>query len=142
MKTYQPKGKEIVRKWHLFDADGQVLGRLSTQIATILMGKHKPGYAPHMDSGDYVVVLNCEKVFLSGKKPAQKVYYRHSGYLGSLKKISFQKLIKEQPDRVIINAVDGMLPDNRLKDKRLARLKVVKGDKNPYADKFDKIKDK
>ncbi len=136
MKTYQPKGKEIKEAWHLIDAKGEVLGRLSSRIATLLIGKNKPTYAPHLDSGDFVVVINAEKVSLTGRKPSQKVYRSHSGFPGGFKEVSFQKMIKEYPKRVVEHAVAGMLPDNRLKDIRLARLKVVVGDKNPYEEKF------
>jgi large subunit ribosomal protein L13 len=136
MKTYQPTSKEVTRQWHLIDAKGEVLGRLSTQIAKLLMGKHKANYSAHMDSGDYVVVVNCEKIVVTGKKAEQKVYRSHSGYPGGLKEVSYRKMSEEFPDRVIIHAVSGMLPGNRLKDDRLKRLKVIKGDKNPYEDKI------
>jgi len=138
MKTFQPKEKEIKRSWHLIDAKDGVLGRIATQIAMYLMGKNKPTYSPHLDSGDYVVVLNAEKVVLTGKKPLQKVYRHHSGYPGGLKEISLAKMKKEHPERILEHAVSGMLPDNRLKKDRMARLKVLVGERNPYADKFNK----
>lgn len=138
MKTFQPKEKEIKRSWHLIDAKDGVLGRIATQIAMYLMGKHKPTYSPHLDSGDYVVVINAEKVVLTGKKPLQKVYRHHSGYPGGLKEISLAKMKKEHPERILEHAVSGMLPDNRLKKDRMARLKVLVGERNPYADKFNK----
>ena len=137
MKTYQPKEKEIKRNWHLINADGAILGRISTQIAIILTGKNKPSYATHMDMGDYVVVVNAEKVKLTGKKPQQKVYRSHSGYPGGFKEVSFAKMKKEHPERIIEHAVAGMLPDNRLKKARIVRLKVVVGPDNPYKDKFN-----
>jgi large subunit ribosomal protein L13 len=140
MKTFQPKVKEIQREWHLIDAKGKVLGRLATEIATFLMGKHKPTYSAHLDSGDYVVVLNSEKIELTGKKASQKVYRSHSGYPGGFKEIKFKKMMEEYPERIIENAVKGMLPDNRLKKGRLLRLKVVIGDKNPYEKKFKESK--
>jgi len=140
MITYQPKAKEIVRGWHLVDAKGRVLGRLATQIAGFLIGKGKPNFSRHMDSGDYVVVLNAEKVILTGKKEEQKVYYSHSGYPAGLKHITSGKLRQEHPERLIEKAVKGMLPDNRLKDKRLSRFKVVIGEKNPYQEKFTHAK--
>jgi large subunit ribosomal protein L13 len=140
MITYQPKAKEIVRGWHLVDAKGRVLGRLATQIAGFLIGKGKPNFSRHMDSGDYVVVLNAEKVILTGKKEEQKVYYSHSGYPAGLKHITAGKLRQEHPERLIEKAVKGMLPDNRLKDKRLSRFKVVIGEKNPYQEKFTHAK--
>ena len=136
MKTYQPTQKEVKRNWHLIDAKDEVLGRLSSKIAMLLIGKHKANYSAHMDSGDYVVVVNCEKVVVTGRKAYQKVYRSHSGYPGGFKEVSFKKMSAEFPDRIIIHAVSGMLPDNRLKNERLKRLKVVKGGENPYADKI------
>lgn len=137
MKTYQPKEKEIKRGWHLIDADGVILGRLATEVARMLMGKHKPSFSRHMDMGDYVVVVNAEKVKLSGKKPKQKVYRSHSGYPGGFKEVTFAQMKKEHPERIVGHAVAGMLPDNRLKRDRMARLKVVVGGENPYKDKFN-----
>lgn len=136
MKTYQPTQKEIKRQWHLFDAKDKVLGRLASEVAKILQGKHKASYSAHMDSGDLVVVINAEKVKLTGKKSQQKVYRSHSGYPGGFKEVPFAKMIAEHPDRVISHAVSGMLPDNRLKAERLKRLKVVAGEKNPYENNF------
>ena len=136
MKTYQPTNKEIKRQWHLVDADGQVLGRMASQIARLLMGKHKASYSAHMDSGDFVVVLNAEKVKLTGKKPQQKVYRSHSGYPGGFKEISFERMLKEHPERIVEHAVSGMLPTNRIKKARMARFNVIVGDKNPYEAKF------
>jgi large subunit ribosomal protein L13 len=136
IKTYQPSSKEIKREWHLLDAKGQILGRLSTQIANFLIGKHKVGYSRHIDSGDFVVVINAEKIELTGKKKQQKVYRSHSGYPGGYKEVTFSKMIDEHPDRVIRFAVSGMLPDNRLKDRRLSRLKIVIGDKSPFKNKI------
>ncbi len=136
MKTYQPKEKEIKRSWHLIDADGAILGRLATEVARLLMGKHKPSFSRHLDMGDYVVVVNAEKVKLSGKKPKQKVYRSHSGYPGGFKEVTFAQMKKEHPERIVGHAVAGMLPDNRLKKDRMARLKVVVGGENPYKDKF------
>lgn len=129
MKTYQPKQKEIKRKSHTFDAKDQVLGRLSTKIAKVLMGKDKITYAPHADSGDYVVVINAAGVKLTGKKTDQKVYYSHSGFPGGFKETSFEKLQKEHPERIIELAVRRMLPDNRLRDRRMNRLKVYAKEK-------------
>jgi len=136
MRTYQPKISQVKRNWHLVDVKEAVLGRASTKIAALLMGKHKPIYSNHLDVGDYVVVINASKVKLTGKKAKQKVYRSHSGYLGNLKEVSFEKLIKEQPEKVIRDAVAGMLPDNRLKKKRLARLKIFRDTVHPYQDKF------
>jgi large subunit ribosomal protein L13 len=136
MKTYQPKQKDIKRDWHLMDAKGKVLGRMATEVATYLMGKQKPSYANHMDMGDYVVVVNAGSVELTGRKKKQKVYRSHSGYPGGFKEVKFEKMIFEQPEKVIEHAVSGMLPDNRLKKKRMGRLKVFAGEKHPYTDKF------
>ena len=135
-KTFQPKKSEIKRNWHMIDAKGKVLGRISTEVAKFLMGKHKPSYSAHMDSGDYVVVLNAKGVELTGNKKSQKVYRGHSGYPGGFKEIKFEKMMKERPIRVIEHAVSGMLPDNRLKDQRMRRLKIFESDKHPYDDKF------
>lgn len=136
MKTYQPKQKEIKRSWHLIDAQGQVLGRLASKIAQLLTGKGKVGFSSHMDVGDFVVVVNSEKIKVTSRKADQKVYRRHSGYPGGFKEVSFAQMLTEHPERILQHAVSGMLPDNRLKKKRLARLKLVVGDKNPYEDKF------
>lgn len=136
MKTFQPKEKEITRSWHLLNAEDQILGRLSTQIAILLMGKHKATYSTHMDSGDYVVVLNAEKIEVTGKKASQKSYKSSSGYPGGFKDRKYSKVMKMHPERILEHAVSGMIPDNRLKDKRLARLKVIVGDKNPYEKEF------
>lgn len=136
MRTYQPKAKDVKREWHLVDAKGKILGRMASDIVKYLMGKHKVIYAPHMDMGDYVVVINANEVAVSGKKEKQKVYYRHSGYPGGFKEIKYSKLKKEQPEKIIELAVRRMLPKNRLRDKRMVRLKVFAGEKNPYGDKF------
>ncbi len=136
MKTYQPKQKDIKRNWHLIDAKEQSLGRMAAQVAILLMGKHKPMYANHMDVGDNVVVVNAEEVKLTGSKMKQKVYRGHSGFRGGFKEIKIEKLMKEAPEKVIEHAVSGMLPDNRLKSERLRRMKVFKGADHPYADKF------
>src|SRR3990167_5146448 len=112
MKTYQPKAKEVVREWHLLDAKGEVLGRLCTKIATYLTGKHKATYSTHMDMGDFVVVLNAEKVEVTGKKDQQKVYQSHSGYPGGFKERSYQQIMDIHPERIIEHAVSGMLPNN------------------------------
>ena len=135
MKTYQPKEKEIKREWHEVDAKGEILGRVSTKIANLLMGKGKPTFSRHMDSGDNVVVINAEKIVLTGKKATQKVYRGHSGYPGGFKEKSFEKVFKEHPERIIEHAVAGMIPDNRLKDPRMLRLKVLVGSENPYKQK-------
>lgn len=136
-KTFQPKEKEIKRSWQLIDANDQILGRLAAKIAGLLMGKGKVTYAPHIDSGDYVVVVNAEKVAVTGKKALQKVYRGHSGYPHGFKEVSFEKMHKEHPERIIEHAVGGMLPENRLKKERMARLKIVVGEANPFEEKFN-----
>lgn len=136
MKTYQPKAKEVKREWHLIDAKDRVLGRMATEIARLLMGKQKPGYSAHMDVGDNVVVINAKDIELTGKKRQQKVYRGHSGYPGGFREISFEKMISENPERVVELAVSGMLPDNRLKRKRMRRLRVFAKEKNPYSKYF------
>lgn len=139
MKTYQPKHKDIKRNWHMIDVDDEVLGRVSTKIVTLLMGKHKPTYSDHMDMGDYVVVINAQKVKVTGKKRKQKVYQKHSGYPGGFKEVSFEKMITEHPERVIELAVSRMLPGNRLRDKRMRRLKVFAGADHTFKNKFEEI---
>jgi large subunit ribosomal protein L13 len=129
-KTYQPTQKDIKRAKHAINADGKVLGRLATEIATLLMGKHKPTYSAHIDSGDYVTVTNAEKVVLTGKKNQQKVYYRHSGYPGGFKEIKVSQMRAEQPHKIIELAVKRMLPNNRLRDDRMKRLTVMAGEVN------------
>ncbi len=136
MKTIQPR--KITRQWHLIDAKGEVLGRISTQIARMLMGKNKVDYAPQADMGDNVVVINCEKVKVTGNKASQKKYFRHSGYPGGFREVTYQKMMEEHPERIIELAVKRMLPENRLRDKRMIRLHVLVGERNPYQDKFKK----
>jgi len=138
MKTYAPRIKDVKRDWHLIDARGKILGRLATQAAQWLMGKHKPKYASYLDMGDYVVVINAAEVAVSGRKMKQKIYYHHTGYLGNLKELSFKQMMAKDPTRVIMLAVRGMLAKNKLRDQRLKRLKIFPGDQHPYADKFKK----
>lgn len=135
-KTYQPKKSEVKRTWHLIDAKGEVLGRLSTKVAALLMGKGKVEYSTHMDMGDNVVILNGEKITVSGKKASQKLYRGHSGYPGGYKEVTYERMSQKAPGRIIEHAVSGMLPDNRLKKFRMARLKVVIGEANPYEKNF------
>jgi len=132
MKTYSVKVSEIKREWHVFDASDKVLGRLATEVAKLLMGKHKPMFCRNLDVGDFVVVLNAEKVRVSGDKARQKVYYRHSGYPGGLKSVTFEKLMQTHPTRAVEYAVKGMLPHNRLGDSIIKKLKVYVGDKHPH----------
>jgi large subunit ribosomal protein L13 len=135
-KTFQPTPKDIKREWHLLDAKDEILGRLSTKIASLLIGKGKPTFSRHMDSGDFVVVINAEKIMVTGRKASNKVYITHSGYPGGFKSKKYSSVMEQYPERIIEHAVSGMLPDNRLKDPRMLRLKVVAGDKNPYEDRF------
>jgi large subunit ribosomal protein L13 len=132
MKTYSTKASDIKRNWHVIDASGKVLGRLATRVATLLKGKHKPIYAPHMDTGDFVIVLNASKVLVTGKKAGQKMYYRHSGYPGGLKRESFNEMMEKHPTRIIEHAVKGMLPHNRQGRAMARRLKVYAGDTHPH----------
>ncbi len=127
MKTYMPKASEIDRKWYLVDAEGMVLGRLATEIASILRGKNKAEYTPHMDMGDFVVVVNADKVVLTGKKEQQKLYRRHSGYPGGLREIPYERMMEKHPERVLENAVRGMLPKNTLGRAMFRKLKVYAG---------------
>lgn len=133
--TYQPKAKEIVRFRHFYDADKKVLGRLASEIATKLIGKHKKTYSTHLDSGDFVIVVNASKVVVTGKKEKDKVYYSHSGYPGGLKERTLSEMRAKNPRRIIELAVKRMLPKNRLQADRMARLKVFTGDQHPYQNK-------
>lgn len=126
MKTTHISSKQIVRKHHTIDASNQILGRLASDAAGLLIGKHKVNYSPHLDMGDFVEIANASEVKVTGKKEEQKVYYKHSGYPGGLKEVSYSKLKEEQPEKIIEHAVKGMLPKNRLQSKRMARLKVTK----------------
>ena len=132
MPTPMPKENEIERKWYVVDADGKVLGRLATRVATILRGKHKPLFAPHVDVGDHVVVLNAEKVHLTGRKLQSKQYRWHTGYIGGLREVSAEKMLKTHPERVIEWAVQGMLPKNRLGRAMAKKLKVYRGSAHPH----------
>ncbi len=132
MKTYSTKASDIERQWHVFDASGKVLGRLATQVAGLLMGKHKPIFSRHLDTGDFVVVINADKVLVTGNKAKQKLYYRHSGYPGGLKSISLEKMMQTNPTRVIEHAVKGMLPHTRLGASMMKKLRVYVGDTHPH----------
>ena len=132
MKTYSAKASDIKREWHLIDASDKILGKLATEVATLLLGKHKPMYSPNLDTGDFVVVINATKIQVTGNKMKQKLYYRHSGYAGGLKSISLEKMMQTHPTRVIEYAVKGMLPHNRLGAKMLKKLKVYAGETHPH----------
>lgn len=133
MKTYSPKASEIQREWHLIDASGQTLGRLATRVAALLRGKHKPGWAPHLDVGDYVVVINARKIRVTGDKLNEKFYYRHSGYPGGFKAESLEHLLARRPTAVIERAVRGMLPHNALGRAMFRKLRVYPGPEHPHA---------
>jgi large subunit ribosomal protein L13 len=133
MKTYVAKPTDRERNWLLVDANGLTLGRLSTQIADALRGKRKPTYTPHIDTGDFVVVVNAEKIAVTGKKLTDKLYYRHSGYPGGLKSRTLAEQLDRQPEEVIRHAVKGMLPRNRLARKQLTKLKIYAGPEHPHA---------
>lgn len=138
-KTTKPiSSTEISRGWKIYDAKGQILGRIASQIAVDLMGKNKRNYAPNIDMGDYIVVINAEQVAVSGKKESKKMYQSFSGYPGGLKEESLERLRERKPDAIIRTAVSGMLPKNKLRDPRLARLFIYRDDKHPYEDKFTK----
>jgi large subunit ribosomal protein L13 len=132
MKTYSTKAGDVERKWHVIDASGQTLGRLASQVAVLLMGKHKPQYVPYLDTGDYVIVLNASKVKVTGNKPKSKMYYRHSGYPGGLTAVSLEKMLSTHPVRVIEHAVKGMLPNTRLGRAMYKKLKVYDGNSHPH----------
>ncbi len=127
MKTFSAKPAEVKRDWYVIDAEGKTLGRLATEIARRLRGKHKPEYTPHVDTGDYIIVVNAEKIGVTGNKEKDKMYYRHSGYVGNLKSVSLGKLRKTFPDRIINKAVEGMLPRNPLGRAMFKKLKVYAG---------------
>lgn len=132
MKTYIPKSEEIERNWRLVDADGKVLGRIATEIADILRGKNKPVFTPHLDTGDFVVVVNAEKIRLTGNKMTDKVYYHHTGFPGGIKGITAEKLLEKEPGKLISEAVKGMLPKNKLRKQFMGKLKVYAGSKHPH----------
>ena len=133
MAQAPPREETIARKWYLMDADGKVLGRLATRVATILRGKHKPSFAFHLDVGDHVVVVNAEKVHLTGRKLTAKIYRWHTGYIGGLREVSAQKMLRTHPERVIEWAVQGMLPKGRLGRAMVKKLKVYRGPEHPHA---------
>ena len=133
MKTYSAKPESVQRDWYVIDAEGKTLGRMAAEIATRLRGKHKPEYTPHVDTGDYIVVINAEKVAVTGNKAKNKIYHSHTGYPGGLKSISFEKLIEKAPERTIQSAVKGMLPRGPLGRAMFKKLKVYAGAEHPHA---------
>lgn len=139
MKTYSQKASEVQRDWYVIDAADQTLGRLATQIAVLLRGKHKPTFSPNLDGGDFVVVVNAEKVHLTGRKVDQKMYYRHSNYPGGFKAIPFKRMLASHPDRILRFAVKGMLPKTRLGRQQITKLKIYSGAKHPHAAQQPKL---
>ena len=140
MRTFSPKSSDIVREWHTIDADGLVLGRLATEVATLLRGKHKPIFAPHVDTGDHVIVVNCAKVVLTSGKAEHKMAYRHSGYPGGLTTTSVARLLETKPEEVVRRAVAGMLPKGTLGRQMLGKLKVYAGPDHPHAAQTPKLR--
>jgi large subunit ribosomal protein L13 len=132
VRTFSPKAADVQRQWHVIDATDVVLGRLATQVATLLRGKHKPIFAPHVDTGDFVIVINAGKVALTGSKRDQKIAYRHSGYPGGLKQVPYSELLAKRPERAIEQAVKGMLPHTTLGRQMLSKLKVYAGPDHPH----------
>jgi large subunit ribosomal protein L13 len=132
MKTYSAKPKEVEQRWYLVDAEGQTLGRLATRIADTLRGKRKPEYTPHIDTGDFVVVVNAEKISVTGKKRKDKIYYRHSGYPGGLRERTLAEELERRPTEALRKAVKGMLPRNRLARRQLTKLKIYAGPEHPH----------
>ncbi|WP_028457691.1 50S ribosomal protein L13 [Chloroflexus sp. Y-396-1] len=133
MKTYHQKPSEVQRDWYVIDASGKVLGRLATQISTLLRGKHKPTFTPSVDGGDFVIVVNAEKIILTGRKPDQKIYYRHTGYPGGLKATPYKMMLAKHPDRILRLAVKRMLPKNRMGRRLLSKLRIYAGPNHPHA---------
>ncbi len=133
MKTFTAKPESVQRDWYVIDADGKTLGRLATEIARRLRGKHKPEYTPHVDTGDYIIVVNCEKVAVTGRKAEDKMYYKHTGFPGGIREINFEKLIARKPEMVIEKAVKGMLPKGPLGRAMYRKLKVYAGPEHQHA---------
>jgi large subunit ribosomal protein L13 len=139
MKTFSAKPAEVKRDWYVIDAEGKTLGRLATEIARRLRGKHKPEYTPHVDTGDYIIVVNAEKIGVTGNKESDKIYHHHTGYVGNLKSISLGKLRNTFPDRIIKNAVEGMLPKNSLGRAMFKKLKVYSGSSHDHQAQQPKV---
>ena len=136
-----PKAADISRDWYVLDAEGRTLGEVAVEAATLLRGKHKPTFAPHADCGDFVIVINCEKIVLTGNKLEKKMYYHHTGYIGNLKEVKYKTLMAEKPEFVITKAVKGMLPSNTLGAKALTRLHVYRGAEHPHAAQQPKVRE-
>lgn len=139
MKTFSAKPAEVVREWFIVDAENKTLGRLASEIAKRLRGKHKAEYTPHVDTGDYVIVVNADKIRVSGKKLQQKIYYRHTGYVGHLRETTLEKMLETHPERVLESAVKGMLPKNRLGRAMFKKLKVYAGPEHNHAAQQPKV---
>lgn len=132
MKTYMAKPGEVQQKWYIIDAEGRPLGRLAAEAARILRGKHKPNFTPHVDTGDFVIIINADKTVLTGDKLNKKIYYRHTGYTGGLKKLTYGQFMSTKPERAVEKAVKGMLPHNRLAAQQINKLKVYRGSEHPH----------
>jgi large subunit ribosomal protein L13 len=139
MKTFSAKSAEVKRDWYVIDAEGKTLGRLATEVARRLRGKHKPEYTPHVDTGDYIIVINAEKIHVTGNKEKNKIYYHHTGYIGNLKSVTLGKLRQTFPDRIITNAVKGMLPRNPLGRAMFSKLKVYAGPEHGHQAQQPKV---
>jgi large subunit ribosomal protein L13 len=133
VRTYSPKASEITHDWYVIDAANMVLGRVAAHAAALLRGKHKPTFAPHLDTGDFVIIINADQVVLTGAKASQKFAYRHSGFPGGLTAVSYDKLLAENPERAVEKAIRGMLPKNRLGEQQFTKLKVYRGSEHPHA---------
>lgn len=132
MKTYSAKPREVEAKWYIIDAEGQTLGRLASLVANILRGKHKPEYTPHIDTGDFVIVINAEKIKVSGKKETQKIYHHHTGFPGGLRAISFKDLMIKSPTKALEKSIRGMMPHNTLGNEQFSKLKIYAGSEHPH----------
>ncbi len=133
MSTYMPKAGDITRSWYLIDAEGQTLGKVATKAADLLRGKHKPTFVPHMDCGDHVIIVNADKIVLTGKKLEQKMYYHHTGYIGNMKQVKYSTLLAKKPEFVMTKAVKGMIPDTTIGRQALTRLRVYAGPEHNHA---------
>ena len=141
MSTYMPKAGDITRSWYVLDAAGRTLGSVAAEAATLLRGKHKPTFAPHADCGDHVIVINADKVVLTGKKLDQKMYYHHTGYIGNMKEVKYSTLMKTKPEFIVTKAIKGMLPDTVLGRNALTRLRVYKGSEHAHASQKPQIRE-
>ena len=133
MSTYMPKAGDITRNWYMIDAEGQTLGKVATKAADLLRGKHKPTFVPHMDCGDHVIIVNADKIVLTGKKLEQKMYYHHTGYIGNMKQVKYSTLLAKKPEFVMTKAVKGMIPDTTIGRQALTRLRVYAGPEHNHA---------